>query len=817
MPLKDYWKKRNFTKTTEPKGKVQKQSDSGLYVIQKHAASHLHYDLRLEIDGVLKSWAVPKGPCLDPKIKRLAVNVEDHPIEYGSFEGVIPKNEYGGGTVMLWDVGTWTMMEDQPSASKAYKEQSIKFYLYGQKLTGAWTLVKIKKSSKEWLLIKKQDDAVKAIDKCDILKQDHSVVSNRSMDQIASESTKVWTSNRKNKNTKKQAIDQVTSAVKKNQSKIIKPQLATLVKQAPSGNEWLHEIKYDGYRILTKIFTANKNTQLQLLTRNSLDWTKKFPVISKELNKLDFSDVIFDGEIVALDEQGNVKFQLLQNELDPKKVSKKIQLVYYVFDLIYYNGYDLSKVPLIQRKELLQQILPKNDNIIKYADHIIGNGPYLFEQACQLNLEGIISKKVNSLYYQKRTKEWVKTKCIAKKDFFIAGFTKPQGAREYFGALLIGCYEGKKLVYSGRVGTGFNTDLLEKLSKLMKPLQTIDCPFDKLPPQSKNATWIKPEIEIEVDYREFTADKVLRHASFKALKEDRITLSKSKASKNQKSLLTHPDKILYPEANITKQMLADYYTAIADYILPYIINRPLSLLRCTNNWNDGCFFQKKYTDSLPDGLLPILIPGKDKKTEYIYLKDLTGLLGLVQMGVLEIHPWGSQVKDVTQPDMMIFDLDPDPTVNWSKVVDAAFLLKDYLKKLNLQSFVKTTGGKGLHIVVPLKKLYSWPEVNNFAHSFSSALTAKYPNDFIDTMSKVKRKNKIFIDYLRNGQGSTAVAAYSTRARANASVSVPISWDELMNKLDPQQFDVLTVPTRLKKLKQDPWLEFFKLKQKLPKF
>lgn len=764
MTLTEYRKKRRFKHSAEPRGNKPKSSKKLLYVIQEHAASHLHYDFRIELNGVLKSWAIPKGPSLDPEVKRLAVHVEDHPIEYGSFHGVIPKGNYGAGTVKIWDKGTWQSQDDDPN--KAYKNGNLTFLLKGKKLKGLWKLIQIKSDPKNWLFIKIHDK--------------YTTKTNSPLTKI-----------------------------KKPMPNFISPQLCTLVKEPPNSDDWLHEIKFDGYRLMA--FINKKN--VKLLTRNKNDWTKRFPVLKIELAKLKLSTAILDGELVAINNNGQFDFQLLQNLIHKKDTSS---LYYYIFDILYYNGYDLSQTPLIERKEILQQLLAKNTNFhIRYSDHVIGNGIHTYRKSCQLGLEGIISKQIDSPYLPLRSHYWLKAKCIDRQEFIVGGFTKPQGERQHFGSLLIGINESSnKLTYCGHVGTGFNEKTLKTISNLLKKYKSTHMPFDSVPTaEAKNVCWVKPKLIIEVEFRGWTRDKILRQASFKGIRHDKntedIILEKPLAIQNFN--LTNPNKILYPEQSITKTDIARYYTSIREWILPYLVNRPLTLVRCPNGYQNQCFYQK-HLDTDVKSIFPIVITGD--KEPFLYIKNYQGLMELVQLGTLEIHPWGSRIDNIERPDMMIFDLDPAPDVPWKKVIQAAYFVREQLEQLNLISFVKTTGGKGLHIYIPIKRQYSWEELKIYSHTFVQYLVSLRPDHYVGIMTKEKRKGKIFIDYLRNQRGATAIAPYCTRAKNGAPVSTPLSWEELSNKIKPDFYTVKNVPSRLSQLKNDPWEGFLSLKQVL---
>jgi bifunctional non-homologous end joining protein LigD len=808
MTLKKYHQKRDFKQTPEPKGNAKTTKKNNLYVIQKHAASHLHYDLRLQLGNTLKSWAVPKGPSLDPSVKRLAMQVEDHPIEYGGFEGIIPKGQYGGGTVMLWDTGQWIPKDTDPE--KAYKKGHLTFELKGKKLKGEWSLIRMKNTPNGWLLIKANDKYARPTDEYDITeKRKNSVLSKKTMDQIAAQfetKTKVTTPKKK----------VIHLGSKKRMPANVSPQLATLVDHPPEGNEWLHEIKFDGYRLIAFI----KNKKVTLKTRNNLNWTAKFSNIKSNLEKLSVQNAILDGEVVMLNKQGHSDFQLLQNSI---KENKNKNFIYYVFDILYLNGHDLSVLPLIERKKLLQEILRQNKNAaILYSDHVIGSGKKVFEKSCKLKLEGIVSKNITSPYIQKRTKNWLKIKCSHRQEFVIGGYTLPKGNRNFFGSLLLGVYDKNKLIYCGHVGTGFNEKTLKEIYKKLKNNETSTMPFNKKPRESNYVHWVKPHLVVEVEFSEWTAEGLLRHPSFKGMRMDKspkkiikeTPKTKKKALNHSEIKLTNPNRVLYPEQNITKLELFEYYKTIKKWILPYITNRPLTLVRCPSGNHKDCFFQKHIVKSSPSALKAFPIKEKSKVKDYIYLNNVDGLLTLPQLGVLEIHTWNANIKTIDKPDMMIFDLDPAPDVSWGQVVAAAKEIKKQLTKLKLKSFVKTTGGKGLHVVVPIKPHYEWEIIKDFARSLVDYLVKQDPAKYIGTMNIVKRKGKIFIDYFRNNRGATSIAPYSTRARPNASVSTPVHWSELTNNIKDTYYTVKTLPGRLKKLRKDPWKDFFKIKQSL---
>ena len=851
MGLKTYRKKRNFTRTPEPEGRVQSSGEGRLYVIQKHAATRLHYDLRLEEGGVLKSWAVPKGPSLDPKERRLAVQVEDHPLEYGGFEGVIPKGEYGGGRVQLWDRGHWVPEGD---AAAGLRKGKLKFHLEGAKLRGNWNLVRMHGQTGEagktnWLLIKEHDEA--AQDQRDIVQErPESILSGRRIEDMEPSDESVWHSNRGEALSSLSTVtstsaspcldlSHIEGARKAPLPKIMPFQLATLTDRSPVGDEWLHEIKLDGFRMQCRIVKGKG----QLLTRTGQDWTHRFPDVARAAAQLPVQAALLDGELVALQPDGRSSFQLLQGALSE---GADATLVYYAFDLLYLDGYDVSLAPLETRKDTLKRLLEAGTQVgpMRYSDHVVGGGQAFYEAACRLGLEGMIAKRKAAPYRGGRGGEWLKVKCLQRQEFVIGGFTDPSGSRTGFGALLLGVYDGNQLRYAGRVGTGFNTGLLNTLAARLQRLQHTQTPFqNRVPGPLRDVHWVRPELVAEIAFTEWTSDGVLRHPSFQGIREDkkptdvtreiaqpppmpdtstRHAESSSTAPSRRREgaveiagiHLTHPSRILYPQEGLTKRDLAVYYESIADSILPYIARRPVMLLRCPEGYEKECFHQKHTNRMVPDAVHSIEIKEETgKSSPYLMVDDLPGLIALVQMGALELHVWGAHAGRIEYPDRMVFDLDPDEGLPWSRVVEAADLVRDRLTALRLQSWVKTTGGKGLHVVVPLTGKQTWDEVKGFSQALAERLVKDAPDRYTSKMSKAGRKGKVFIDYLRNSRGATAVAAFSTRARAGATVSTPVGWDEL-SRLTFDQFTVKTVPRRLKTLKSDPWKEFWNVRQSI---
>jgi len=812
-------------------------------LIQKHAARRLHYDLRLESDGVLVSWAIPKGPSLDPKERRLAVHVEDHPLEYGSFEGSIPKGEYGGGTVLLWDRGTW---EPEGDPHEGLRRGNLKFRLHGEKLRGSWALVRMGKPAagedekENWLLIKHSDDESAPLSERDILQErPESVSTGRSMEEIAAAYDREWTSQGETprKELKAKLLAATGNAGKKRKppaSRLsihpddlpgvkksaipekVYPQLATLVSQVPTGDEWLHEIKFDGYRALCRI----ENGHAKFYTREGNDWTDRFGKLPETAATLPVKNALLDGEVVVLLPNGSTSFQALQNALGKRNE----QPIYYVFDLLYLNGFDMRKTPLLRRKELLASILQDGNELVRFSDHYQGAGEDLFKSACQYSLEGIISKKADRPYVSGRTTDWLKIKCLNSQEFVIGGFTNPAGSRTGFGALLVGTEENGNLVYCGKVGTGFSDKTLKELRARLERLQQPKSPFSNPPKVAamRNVHWVKPELVAQVEFTAWTRDGILRHPSFQGLRDDKkpsevhrenpagapARSNRSGSGKQKFEVagvnISNPDRVLYTEQGITKLELARYYETIADWALPHIERRPLMFLRCPEGAHKQCFFQKHAADSVPESIKRITIEEQGASVTGLAIDSLRGLISLTQMGVLEVHSWGCRIDRIEQPDRMIFDLDPDPSVSWQMVIDAAHEIRSLLQELGLTSFVKTTGGKGLHVEVPLIRRTGWDEVKEFSKEIADALAREYPERYVAVMSKARRKGKIFVDYLRNGRGATAICPYSTRARPGAPVSVPVHWDELTQDLRPDQFNIRNLSQRLASLKKDPW-------------
>lgn len=864
MSLRTYRRKRHFEKTTEPRGATatapKRQAGDASFVVQKHAASHLHYDFRLEVDGVLKSWAVPKGPSLDPDDKRLAVEVEDHPLEYGDFEGTIPQGEYGGGTVMVWDRGTWTPKAGKSQAS-ALKTGKIEFELHGKKLKGGWVLVRMhgkrQGDKPQWLLRKVEDDEARPSSTYDITeKQSQSAKTGRSLDEIAAGkgSSAVWSSQGA-KNTQKPSTRSETVAKTKPKStgtrkrrlpsaestdiagavaapmpRELEPELATLVDQAPEGPEWIHEVKFDGYRMLAFVDKG----KARLISRNGKDWTDKFAPIARQVESLGLISAILDGEIVAVDAAGRTSFQSLQQSL--KGPGEGASIAYFLFDVPYLEGNDLRQATLADRRAALHAMLQRagdagSGGVLRFSDAIHGHGREVLHNACKLALEGIVSKRAESPYTSGRGTDWVKSKCTNRQEMVIGGFTEPQRSRPGLGALLIGYYRRGELIYAGKVGTGFDHALLRTLRKRFDRIEQRVSPFVEPPrgADARGAHWVRPEIVCEVEFFEWTKDGLLRHPAFIEIREDKDpkevvretrkpmkvvdqapkkkaraarparTYSMSDPSKDEVLgvPITHPARVVFPDVGITKLQLAEYYAAVSRWMMPHVKGRPLSVVRCPDGEGTQCFYQKNWERGEAVGSHVRSIRLSNSSIDCLIPDEPSSLVWLVQRGVMEIHTWGCQEPELEHPDRMVFDLDPSPELPWSAVMKAVQRVRDALKSRGINSRLKTTGGKGLHVVVPLKPVESWDRVKAYSKSVADALVAAHPTEYIATMSKAKRVGRVFIDYLRNNRGATFVAPYSTRSRPGAPVSMPVSWKSLSSLRSGSQFTVANCIEHLK--------------------
>ena len=920
--LARYRSMRDFGITAEPSGSAPQKPHDGTkypFCIQKHAASHLHYDFRLGWNGVLKSWACAKGPSYVVGDRRLAVQVEDHPIEYGGFEGIIPAGQYGGGTVMLWDQGTWEPQPGHTDVDAGLRDGQLKFILHGGKLLGKWALIRMgeragasssrwKSSGKpNWLLIKEHDEFERSADDPAITDEAQtSVITARTMDQIAASEDHVWNSKETAKpgqswyrQDSKPAIPDTTAPEpilppaspapggkktipfsppqldalpKEHQPTFIKPQLAQETATPPDGSGWLHELKLDGYRMQAR----KDGAKVQMLTRSGLDWTDRVKAVAAEVAKLPADCATLDGEVVVLAENGTTNFADLQASFQEGAHNP---LTYFAFDLLHLNGRNPRDLPLRERKQLLAVILQTADPAhLQFSEHLETNGLEMFHKACELHAEGIISKKASAAYISGRSGAWLKSKCLLEQEFVVGGYTLPgkgKAGGPGIGALLLGYYdETGNLIYAGRTGTGFSQKASTQMRQSLEPMQIGSTPFRRPSAEARRgAIWVKPDVVVQVRFATWTADEQVRQAAFLGLREDKLAKevrretaaptpksaesksktgdphasqshpdwresgsepdrSKRKASQPTKPKaatklipapamekapvrLTHPDKILDAETKLTKQQLADFYWAVAERMLPHIAGRPLSLVRCPEGSEKPCFFQKHVNHMLPPGISSVDVP--DKKTgvpePYITLNTREALAGLAQMGCLEIHPWGSRNQDLEHPDQLTIDLDPDESLSWQVLTQAALEVRKRLNDLGLMSWVKTTGGKGLHVVIPIVPELAWPEIKQWTHGFVTLMERAKPNLYLTKMTKAARTGKIYLDYLRNERGATAVAPYSPRARKGVGVAVPLAWSELTVP-DRPLFRVATFAEWGGRIKKDVWAELSTIKQQI---
>ena len=814
--LSNYNAKRDFAKTREPKGRSgrSRRSAPGLYV-QMHAARRLHYDLRLEWDGVLLSWAVTRGPSPDPTQKRLAVRTEDHPLSYARFEGTIPKKQYGGGTVMLWDRGTWTPRGD---AAAGLENGKLSFAAHGERMRGGWTLVRMQPRNKEkrenWLLIKERDqhaghDADELTDAYTT-----SIASSRTMDQITGGSPVPREARRLATKTKPEPASRRSASAAPGRParlpRFHKPQLATPADTVPNGEEWLHESKFDGYRCITAV--AGK--QARCYSRAGHDWSERFRRIADAALDLKCDSALLDGEIVAPHDETGSPFSALQRAL-----SEGTAIAYYVFDLLELDGQKLYERPLIERKALLRKLLGSlaAGAPIRCSEHLRGGDDEVLARICASGGEGIVSKRASSPYRGRRTRSWLKIKCTSRQEFVVGGFTPSDKRGRAFASILVGTYDGKRLRYRGRVGSGFSKKQLVALSAAMSSRRRKTPPFEGVPDAiARNARWLRPDLVAEVDFTEFTDAGHVRHGVFKGLREDKragqVTrertprMSAKSGDEYRGVRISNAQRVVYPRQGVTKSALAHYYDVIGARMLPLMRARPVSLLRCPKGRNNKCFFQKHASAGFPAQIARVPIAERSgKSAEYLYIDDVAGLIAGVQMGTLEFHTWGSRIDSLEKPDRLVFDLDPDETLDFEVVALAAAVIRGRLDELGLGSLPLVTGGKGVHVVAPLRRTAEWPQVKAFARAFATRLAADEPSVFTATMSKSKRRGRIFIDWLRNERGATAISPYSTRARENAPVATPVSWDELAQLQAANSFRIDDVVARLDQA--DPWHVF----------
>jgi bifunctional non-homologous end joining protein LigD len=837
--LDTYVKKRDFGKTPEPRGRKarRKASEPLEFVVQKHGARRLHYDFRLELDGVLKSWAVPKGPSLVPGERRLAVATEDHPLAYASFEGVIPKGEYGAGAVVVWDRGYWTCDGDP---HEGLVRGRLDFSLEGEKMRGGWRLVRMasREKAENWLLMKRRDAAAREGEPdALVVSQPASVLTGRDLDEVRADEDRTWSGSDDASVMPVHALGDpsaIEGAVRRGLPRRLEPQLATLVDAPPDAPGWLHEMKLDGYRLLCAVDRG----KVRLVTRRGNDWTERFAAIAKDAEELAPHRVVLDGEAVVLDAEGRPDFQALQNAMG----TGQEDLFLYAFDLLWLDGWDLRGASLRARKEALRLLLAATPALsrIRYGDHVEGPGAAVLEQACAMGLEGIVCKRADAPYRAGRGRDWLKVKCRRRDEVVVIGYTAPEGSRVGLGALLVATREeGGALRYAGKVGTGFDDATLRSLTRRLDAIARPEPAITvKLAPRERRrVTWVEPQLVAEIAFHGFTSDGILRHPAFQGLREDkgpedvRIEHAVSIPARDRKTRatppviersrgesivagvrITHPDRVLFPEQGLTKQDLAAYYATIADVVLPGLYDRPLTLLRCPDGRHRECFHQKAANQSVPRSMSRVRVaPGKD----YVTVRNLEDLLGLVQIGVLEIHVWGSRADKLERPDILVFDLDPDTEVPWAHVVATAETLRDRLGRLDLAAFPRVTGGKGLHVVVPIERRTTWEDAKQFTQDVALELQRAAPDHFTTNISKARRKGKILIDYLRNARESTAIASYSVRAREGAPVAVPLSWEELSGTEAAPRFTPDDVIARVR-AGVDPWRGFDDARARLTK-
>jgi bifunctional non-homologous end joining protein LigD len=863
--LERYRAMRDFALTAEPRGDASGRSAAtgpggGLpFVVQKHAARQLHYDFRLGWQGVLKSWAVAKGPSYVMGDKRLAVEVEDHPMEYGGFEGTIPKGQYGGGTVMVWDFGEWQPLGD---VDKQLADGNLKFQLNGTKLNGKWALVRMKKNPERdrsdkpnWLLLKERDEWAQPEDGPAITEiAPDSALTGRSIEQIAASSDHVWDSGKGLRGAEKEPARSESDKADAQRAKVLErllksapeeefpgfiaPQLAEEARtnsgSGPKGNDWVHEIKLDGYRTQMRVRAdAHGVPKARLFTRKGLDWTARMPALARAGAALKVETAILDGEVVVLDEAGRSSFSDLQAAFQD---GKRVDLVYFAFDLLHLNGRNLRGLPLLKRKEILAQVLAGAGHSIQLCEHIEADADVVFRKACELGAEGIVSKLKSAPYTSGRGSTWLKRKGARKQEFVIGGFTPVARTGRGIGALLLGYYDDQgRLIYAGRTGTGFSQELERTLRVRLDALAQKTAPFAELPREAReNATWVKPELVAQVAFAAWTKDNLIRQSSFKSLREDKsptevvrecaafgadpateVRPIKESGALGFALALTNPNKVLDEVSGTTKRQIAEYYLAVAEHMLPHVADRPLSVLRCPNGIGKQAFFQKHIASGLPPGVHTVPIPNKKtgKMEEFLTLHSAEGLVGMAQLGVLEIHPWGSKNDAVDKPDRIIFDLDPDEAVPWRVLSEAAKEMRSRLKELNLTSHLKSTGGKGLHVVVAIEPEQDWAAVKQFAYAVAVRMEKDNPRLYTTNMSKAVRRGRIYLDYLRNDRESTAIAVFSTRARAGVPVSVPLEWKELGSWARPV-FHVSDLGEWQARLRRDPWRQMLRERQHL---
>lgn len=852
--LADYNRMRDFAATPEPAAKRSRKSAKTAHAlqfcIQKHDASRLHYDFRLELDGALKSWAVPKGPSLDPKAKRLAVHVEDHPLDYATFEGNIPEGHYGAGDVIVWDRGVWIPQGDP---HEAYEKGRLKFELQGEKLSGLWNLVRTHMPGKQeqWFLIKHQDQAARPESEYDVVQAEpDSVLSDRTLvpkhrGKAAAKAVKQPEKAARPESPKRASKSTLSGAVAGPLPETLKPELATLVESAPDG-EWLYEIKFDGYRVMARI----ENGDVRLLTRNGHDWTHKLPRQAEALAALGLESAWLDGEMVVANEQGVPDFQALQNAFE---VGSSGQIAYYLFDVPYLNGMDLRNVPVQERRAALAAVLEPNESpLLRFSDAFEETPEALLNSACQMQMEGLIGKRVGSAYVSRRSNDWIKLKCKNRQEFVVVGFSDPKGARSAFGALLLGLHDADsgQLRYAGKVGTGFNETTLKSIYQQLRPLETKKAAVVNPPTgyEAKGVHWLEPKLLAEVAFAEMTKEGSVRHAVFHGLRNDKpakditqelakpvkkTTAAKKTSTQDEpdakphkakartkakapamdgKVRITHPERVIDASSGTTKLQLAEYYASVAEFILPELEDRPVALVRAPDGIAGELFFQKN-----PERLAIPGITSLDKELTgqpVMIINNAEALIGAVQMSTVELHTWNATSVDLDKPDRFVLDLDPDPALPWKSMVEATQLTLSVLDELGLKAFLKTSGGKGIHVVVPLTRKLGWDEVKGFSHAIVSHMAKLLPDRFSAVSGPKNRVGRIFIDYLRNGLGSTTICAYAARTREGLPVSVPIFREEVAELKGANLWNVHNVHERLAEVGHEPWAGLKKTRQSI---
>ena len=799
MSLREYARKRRFGETPEPGDEAARPGKRGrrpIFVVQLHHARARHYDFRLEMDGTLKSWAVPKGPFFRLGEKRLAVEVEDHPIGYADFEGDIPKGNYGAGHVDIFDRGVWSAQGDPLEALAAGK---IEFTLHGDKLHGGWKLVRtqqVRSNKPQWLLFKRDDQWAGDLEADDLVDGGSKPPARKAGNGVA----KAPATRKRKQDWSKRASALEGARNKPKSWKAPDPQLATLRQAPPTGDGWLHELKWDGYRLLVEIAAG----KVKLRSRNGLDWTPDYPDIVKAFEALRLDDASFDGELIALTPRGNDDFGLLQKVISG---NADAPLKYMLFDMPSLAGQDLTRTRLQDRKALLESLLEGAAPVLGYSQHIVGHGAEVFAASRKQGMEGIVSKQLGAHYTAGRSTSWLKVKHAESDEFVVVGFTAPKRSRTGFGSLLMATREHGALKYVGRVGTGFDDATLREVLARLQPLArreaTVLLP-SHVPFRQRDVTWVEPRLVAELEYRGYGKEGLLRQASFKGLREDKTVKEVGEQSGGDVRI-SSPGKIIFPELRITKQQVADYYRTVAPLLLPELRNRPLSMVRCPDGVKGQCFFQKHHAATLGSNVRAVPIREKDGGSEeYVYVDDVAGLLDLVQMNVLEFHPWGARIEDVEHPDRLVFDLDPGPGVDWNAIKAAARDVRDRLAEVGLESFLRLSGGKGLHVVVPIAPEQDWPDAKAFCEAFARAMEKQAPDRYVATATKSKRNGVIFIDWLRNGRGATSVASWSLRARPQAGVAVPLAWSELGRTKSGHDYPMEKALRRAAAQRKDPW-------------